>query len=233
MKLYALALFLIIGGIPSIFRPGSSAAGIICTIVGFLIIACKISSSSITRTQSNHSATVPYEISNDDCNEWQKKHDEYDKILKKWHVVFDEHQMLSEQIGVAYTIANNLSLPDSPEMHRVIELCKKDIALAEMFKRACIERDEAAIKAGYYSKDDIGRALPSFPTFKRLAIIYEKQKRYDEAIAVCERAIELGFINDGTEGQMPGRIARLMKKKGNKFIKIENSGQIIVNDNVE
>lgn len=46
------------------------------------------------------------------------------------------------------------------------------------------------------------------PAFERLAIIYERQGRYEEAIAVCVEAIDCG-IEDTKYNQ---RIARLVKK---------------------
>lgn len=55
----------------------------------------------------------------------------------------------------------------------------------------------------------------NYDSFERLAIIYEKRKEYDKAIEVCMHAIQLGFSRDSTSGQMPGRMARLMKKAKN------------------
>lgn len=59
-----------------------------------------------------------------------------------------------------------------------------------------------------------------YSTFKRLAIIYEKQKRYREAIKVCENAIALDATNDGTDGGMQSRLARLKKKLNKSNISI-------------
>ena len=38
----------------------------------------------------------------------------------------------------------------------------------------------------------------------------------------------MGFPDDGTDGQMPGRIARLMKKQGGTRKKIKEAEQIII-----
>lgn len=43
-------------------------------------------------------------------------------------------------------------------------------------------------------------------------MIYEKQGNFQKAIDICAEAIEIGAINDGTKGQMRGRLARLIKK---------------------
>lgn len=48
-------------------------------------------------------------------------------------------------------------------------------------------------------------------TFKRLAILYEKQGRFNEAIEVSKQALEIGQT-DGTKNGYEGRIERLIKK---------------------
>lgn len=55
---------------------------------------------------------------------------------------------------------------------------------------------------------------PHVPAYVRLAMLYEKQERYKEAIDVCVEAIKAGAINDGNKGKMYGRLARLIKKSG-------------------
>ena len=53
--------------------------------------------------------------------------------------------------------------------------------------------------------------VPRIPAFKRLAIIYERQDRYEEALAVCDQALDIG-TTDGTKGGFEGRKERLRKK---------------------
>lgn len=132
--------------------------------------------------------------------------DKYQKILEM-------HFKYIEKIGMLYTVANNLSLPDSSQMQKVIDLCLKDIALAPQVS-------EYYIKAAKIDNEKIENALPVYPSFQRLAIIYEKQKEYEKAIEICQQAIALGFYKDGTTGQMPGRLARLIKKSGQQNIQI-------------
>lgn len=53
------------------------------------------------------------------------------------------------------------------------------------------------------------------PAFKRLSMLYEKQKRYVEATYVCIDAIKHGAPNeygDGDSGKMYARLARMAKK---------------------
>ena len=55
---------------------------------------------------------------------------------------------------------------------------------------------------------------PHVPAYVRLAMLYEKQEKYQEAIDVCVEAIKLGAVNDGNKGKMYGRLARLIRKSG-------------------
>jgi len=56
--------------------------------------------------------------------------------------------------------------------------------------------------------DDMGGFLPRVPTFAQLATVLAEDGRYDDAVAVCEKAIRWG-LHDGTKGDYQGRIARL------------------------
>jgi len=73
-----------------------------------------------------------------------------------------------------------------------VQYCKKDIEIADEFVAEFGE-------------------VPRIPSFKRLAIIYERQERYADAIAVCDQALEIG-TTDGTKGGFEGRKDRLRKK---------------------
>jgi tetratricopeptide (TPR) repeat protein len=77
-------------------------------------------------------------------------------------------------------------------IEKCIQYCKKDIEIADEFVAEFGE-------------------VPRIPSFKRLAIIYERQERYADAIAVCDQALEIG-TTDGTKGGFEGRKDRLRKK---------------------
>jgi len=130
---------------------------------------------------------------------------ESDRIWKKYEKVVNMHYKLLEKINMNYTVVMNLGDEFSPQMDQVIEDCKRDIAIAQTFYDYCKETAE-------YYNDPIENHLPTYDSFKRLAIIYEKRKEYDKALAVCQTAIDIGFYKDGTAGQIPGRMARLYKK---------------------
>lgn len=67
------------------------------------------------------------------------------------------------------------------------------------------------------------------PAYTRLAMLYEKQERYDEAIDICSAAIRNGITIDGSKGQMYGRLARMIRKSGktvsDDIIKLSQGGQ--------
>lgn len=52
------------------------------------------------------------------------------------------------------------------------------------------------------------------PCCVRLAMLYERQGKLKEAIDTCAFAIRIGAYEDGSKGQMYGRLARLIKKSG-------------------
>jgi len=103
--------------------------------------------------------------------------------------ILDEHFLQSQNIETYY---KKREIPAF--MDKTIEACKKQIAIA----------DEAvkAFKEEY--NDDF---LPSHKGYKQLAIIYEKQKKYEAAIALCKKAKEQGWMGDWEK-----RIERCTKK---------------------
>lgn len=178
-------------------------------IWAIIYIYCKLTSSNTVKEKTYKQYVEEYNfLGNDNL-------DDYIRIEKKYSKVLDQHFKNIEKINMLYTIANNLSLPNSSEMQQVINLCLDDIALAPQIYNYCKEM------AIHYNQD-LENHLFNYVSFQRLAIIYEKQGEYQKAIDICRQAIELGFYKDGTAGQMPGRMARLMKKLNNKNAKIEN-----------
>lgn len=53
--------------------------------------------------------------------------------------------------------------------------------------------------------------LPRVPTFQLLATLLSEDGSYDEAVAVCERALSFGLM-DGTKSGFEGRIQRIRKQ---------------------
>lgn len=150
---------------------------------------------------------------NDNSSYNETDYEEFINIQNKYKKVLDEHYNNIEKINMLYTVINNLALPSHPEMNKVINLCEQDIQLAPIILEYCKEM------ANHYN-DKLENHLINYVTFQRLAIIYEKQKEYQKAIDVCKYAITLGFYKDGTAGQMPGRLARLIKKARSENVTI-------------
>lgn len=114
----------------------------------------------------------------------------------------ESHFKYLDMINDRYRSANQKEDPFSPAMDEVIALCKQDIALA-------------ASVYTHFTKEGLGtndKPMVVYPSFQRLAIIYEKRGMYEEAMAVCEQAIEKGFPDDGTKGGMPARLDKMKKQ---------------------
>ena len=100
---------------------------------------------------------------------------------------------------------------------RMIGITKEALIESKDF----IQKEMAAYKASkeaigvyypdeYYTKDE--HSFCNSIPFKTLAIIYEKEGKYAEAISICRYAQAYGFENDYTKGGMTGRINKLTKK---------------------
>lgn len=115
----------------------------------------------------------------------------------------DRHYALAKRIASAKTDAT------------LIKLCIEDISLVDKFNKEYKQKAETETeKAGLsgLKKREYTQLPKSYPSFKKLAIIYERQKKYVEAIEVCKKAIRSGYPDDGTEKGMRGRIEKLKAK---------------------
>ena len=110
------------------------------------------------------------------------------QLDKQYESLVKKHFRLLEQITAARKAGDD---------KKAITLCKADIDIVPTLLQ-------------YWRAS--GEGVPNVPSFKNLAIIYEKAGKYEEAINVCWRAIELGFPSDGTKGGMTGRIEKLKAK---------------------
>ena len=87
-----------------------------------------------------------------------------------------------------------------------INACEEEIAIIPNILTYVSE-----IKKYASYNDPLGQTL-GYDIFKELSIYYQKQNRISDAIRVCEKGIECGYINDGTKFGMHGRLQRLLKK---------------------
>lgn len=127
--------------------------------------------------------------------EWRTEYPDYYEMYK--NPIIKEHYDNIEKIKVQYNIIFNLKDYYGSAAERFIKLCERDIELAPQVLKICSKYE--------------GEPPYSYYTFRQLAILYERRKEYEDAIDVCIKAIELGFTD---EGEMFGRLARLLKKSG-------------------
>ncbi|MCR4621185.1 MAG: TerB N-terminal domain-containing protein [Clostridiales bacterium] len=87
---------------------------------------------------------------------------------------------------------------DQAYLDACIRYCKEDISQLEELQKCYYDEEQKRIKAySYLSSNEIKQRLSeitpfcgTIPAFKRLAIIYEKRKDYNNAIDICNQAIE-------------------------------------------
>lgn len=145
------------------------------------------------------------------------------RIQAKYEDMINKHYKLVEEINVKYSVARQLTTYDSPEMDEVVDLCKKDIQYAPII----IEYFEKLRETSEDPEDY--PPIEFYDTFARIAIIYEKRKDYDKGIDICKQAISLGITKDGSQGGYYGRMARLMRKKGNQNGRLQDGQENIIN----
>ena len=107
-----------------------------------------------------------------------------------------------EEIEAMWSVMYNLKIVSGQQADIFISKCYENLADLQNMLQA--ER-----------KYNYGGDMPlKVPAYVRLAMLYEKQEKYQEAINICVEAIQAGAVNDGNKGKMYGRLARLIKKSG-------------------
>lgn len=79
---------------------------------------------------------------------------------------------------------------------------------AQKLEQYCIQNIKLYKKMAEIEKEYNQTPPPNAPAFKRLAMLYEKQVRYEEAVSVCSDALFSGAWGDG----MRPRLARMIKR---------------------
>ncbi len=110
-------------------------------------------------------------------------------LSAKGSSVANEHFMYNSLIKAYYKQRNERN----DAIENCIEYCKRDFEIVDDFLESWDGEP------------------PRIPSFKRLAIIYKKQQKYEEAIEVCNKAIERG-LSDKTKTGFEGRKQRLENK---------------------
>lgn len=139
----------------------------------------------------------------------------WDKMMKDKRFQSLQKALYQEyaEIESDCSVLHNLGIIDGPEMDKLEQKCLHAISSLEllipMWKK--------------YNQPIPTMCEPA----KRLAIIREKQCRFDDAAAICGKAIKLGMPDDGTKGGMRGRLAKMIKK-GNLEINDEMQNLISI-----
>lgn len=93
--------------------------------------------------------------------------------------VLDEHFTLSEMIPVYYRDRDS----QKGMFEKTIDACRQLISLAPQAVKAFLEEYP-------------GQALPSHRGYEQLSIILKKQEKTEEAITVCNQALQQGWAGD-------------------------------------
>lgn len=195
--LYIIAFFALIIGIPTFIVGGFIfiILALICICVGrkYRSLYKDFLSHKVQDTRSfeqkvshaGYNGNIPYAEYNSDVQ----------TISKKYYTGV-------ENIEAMWSVMHNLKIANGEK--------------ADLFEKACYENIDD-LKALIDAEESINYPNdipPHVPAFVRLAMLYEKQERYEEAIKICGAAIKCGAVNDGSKGKMYGRLARLIKKSG-------------------
>lgn len=131
-------------------------------------------------------------------NRWIFIDDETEKFLKYQEEVkpiSDRYYNLSDKIQKDWSVLYNLNNYKG--------------SLANTIERECIEAIDL-FERMYRTNLKYGESSPTnIPAFKRLAMLYEKQGRFEESVGICKQALSYGMDERG-------RMAKMIKKAGRK-----------------
>ena len=105
-----------------------------------------------------------------------------------------------ERIETMWSVIQNLKLYTGNEAAQFASLCRQNMTIFNLMVEYDLKNDYPAPKHA--------------PCYVRLAMLYEKQENYKEAIDICIKAIKIGAYDDHSKGKMYGRLARLIRKSG-------------------
>lgn len=106
-----------------------------------------------------------------------------------------------EEIESMWSVLYNLKITSGEKVDLFEQKCKQNII--DFYNMIAV-----------HQKYDSNFSISHVPAYVRLAMLYEKQGRYEEGINICVEAIKAGATTDGNKGKMYGRLARLIKKSG-------------------
>ena len=159
---------------------------------------------SINRTENSFGDTLAEIEKNKYVND-EKTKQLFDVAFKNSkNNLIDRHFYLNSAIDYYYGLRDK----EEEALQKCIDYCMEDIKIApEVIK--LMEKDDNW--KHYNEEGELVFIPPRFPSFQRLAIIYEKQGKLEEAIEVCKKSLE-NDLRAGTKSGFEGRIERLERK---------------------
>ena len=131
-------------------------------------------------------------------NKWsfaESEVERHERYLKEVDAVADRYYTQLQKIQKGWSVLYNLNTYTGP--------------LADKFEKTCLSNIENYKEMLRIDKKYGQKTATNIPAFKRLAMLYEKQGRFEEAVEVCKQAISYGMDERS-------RMARMIKKADRK-----------------
>lgn len=130
------------------------------------------------------------------------------ELRKQYTNIFENHRNLLEKYDLYFYKSKTTNFEDTEINNIIINLIFEDLNLFPKLIEYYKKLNDSGIKSEilFY-----GKQYQYF--FKERIQFCKKIKRYNDAIKICQLAIEYGFKDDGTKSGMSGRITRLLKEK--------------------
>ncbi|MDY4739377.1 tetratricopeptide repeat protein [Absicoccus porci] len=149
---------------------------------------------SKAKSHDDISITVNVDVDDNDDSYDEKELIKFQKYWNESNQITNEYFDLLERIKRDWSTMYNLHDYTGQIATNLETNCKRSIELFNKWKKVSIKYDQDM--------------PPGAPCYKRLAMLYEKQKKYEESIDVCKEAIHIGVnISDAKP-----RMVRMIKK---------------------
>lgn len=155
-------------------------------------------------------------------------------LFNQYKPIIDKHFELLHAAETKYSIAINQEDIFNEYTTECKKICLEDIELATQYKEYL---NKTSLLSGEENEEPFYGAYPTYTIFAKLC---EKQGLIRDAILMCVKAIQIGFVVESNKSTIEGRLARLIKKYNkeenteklqfdykNKVLYDLNSGEII------
>lgn len=158
----------------------------------------------IFKTQKKNTKSVQTTVTLEDVDKMNdiEKTKLYHSISVQYHEFYQKYYENMQDAQKYYSLFINNNL-DMKYFEKLLECCNYIFENVEQFKNLELMNNKLT------GSTDIVLQNNAFIT---LAKAYEKLEKYEEAITICQNAIDNGYTDDGTKNGMSGRIKKLKKK---------------------